>query len=418
MVDESKYFDFVESESFQIYKGGYVLSKREEQICAFIGWIFLKRVLYIIFSLSMGFLLGIGVVVVFLWYYVLFILICGPSNLRAYAIWPSKVYKKVRKNLFFRKLGLTAFELNIKEKTLRNDFLKELQNRYTNYVDVYITLLDESIEKSINLEVNEIEQVLISEQDFLVKSLERVGDLDFQEYLTKLMKAFDKIRDFRLLINRSKSLGVAKNELGYGITKIEDFTKDSFNKNATNSLDGVAIATNKIMTKNTIDKVVRVEEDSIIEPKNVNKISKYSTRIIKVDHEKLNKLKNKIGLLGEEIVLLNETKKLKKWNLENLLDKVKHVSKEGDGHGYDIKSINANSDEVLIEVKATITNNNSFKITANELRVLNQNKHKYFIAHVKNLSLEKLTYDLKYYSGLEVLKDFDVKPTEFKIFIR
>ena len=75
---------------------------------------------------------------------------------------------------------------------------------------------------------------------------------------------------------------------------------------------------------------------------------------------------------------------------EDLAEKIKWISKENDGTGYDIISFDIDEEhnviEKYIEVKTTESNdNNVFFISANEINVMEKLKNQYFIYRVYNL---------------------------------
>ena len=79
-----------------------------------------------------------------------------------------------------------------------------------------------------------------------------------------------------------------------------------------------------------------------------------------------------------------EIQKLKNANKANLINKIKHISKdEGDGTGYDIKSFDTNGNKIYIEVKTTKGNKNStFYISRNELERSKIEKENYYLYRV------------------------------------
>ena len=81
-----------------------------------------------------------------------------------------------------------------------------------------------------------------------------------------------------------------------------------------------------------------------------------------------NGIENKrIGDLGELWVIKYESDKLKKNGKNNLVGKIKHISKnEGDGTGYDILSFDNEENKIFIEVKTTKgAKNSTFYVTRN-----------------------------------------------------
>lgn len=72
------------------------------------------------------------------------------------------------------------------------------------------------------------------------------------------------------------------------------------------------------------------------------------------------------GRLGEEFALRAERRRLRQAGKSHLAEKVRWISQESIGEGYDILSFETNGAERYIEVKATTTQHNSFDMSANE----------------------------------------------------
>ena len=89
-----------------------------------------------------------------------------------------------------------------------------------------------------------------------------------------------------------------------------------------------------------------------------------------VDYSEQQRISQKIGDRGEELVLRNEIQKLGKWGFsEDIMSKVRRVSLESDDYGYDILTFDKDGRERYLEVKTTKVNRTyfSFIITKNEL---------------------------------------------------
>lgn len=89
-----------------------------------------------------------------------------------------------------------------------------------------------------------------------------------------------------------------------------------------------------------------------------------------IDYSEQQRISQKIGDRGEELVLRNEIDKLKALGFSNdVLSKVRRVSLESDDYGYDILSFDKDGRERYLEVKTTKVNRTdfSFIITKNEL---------------------------------------------------
>ena len=87
-----------------------------------------------------------------------------------------------------------------------------------------------------------------------------------------------------------------------------------------------------------------------------------------IDYSEQQRISQKIGDRGEELVLRNEIEKLKAWGFsDDVLSKVRRVSLESDDYGYDILTFDKDGREVYLEVKTTKVNRTdfSFIITRN-----------------------------------------------------
>ncbi len=96
----------------------------------------------------------------------------------------------------------------------------------------------------------------------------------------------------------------------------------------------------------------------IVEPPKLNIASEpkaiYHRSPIKVNYLEREQKNQKLGFLGEELVLEYEKWQLLKLGKENYAEQVRWISKEeGDGAGFDILSRNLNGSDKYIEVKTT-----------------------------------------------------------------
>lgn len=100
---------------------------------------------------------------------------------------------------------------------------------------------------------------------------------------------------------------------------------------------------------------------------------------------------NKLGLIGELMVLEYETKRLIKLGRDDLIQHIKHISKdEGDAAGFDILSFDEYGNEIYIEVKTTTGNQDTpFFISQNELAFSVKNSENYYLYRVYNLNAKK-----------------------------
>lgn len=129
-----------------------------------------------------------------------------------------------------------------------------------------------------------------------------------------------------------------------------------------------------------------------------------------------NGIENKrLGDLGELWVMKYEIEKLKNANKHNLINQIKHTSKdEGDGTGFDIQSFDINGNKIFIEVKTTKGRQNStFFVTRNELERSKIEKDNYYLYRLYNYNEQVETADLLIIQGdLTNICEF---PTTYKI---
>lgn len=115
-----------------------------------------------------------------------------------------------------------------------------------------------------------------------------------------------------------------------------------------------------------------------------------------------NGIENKrLGDLGELWVMKYEIEKLQNAKLYNLIDKIKHTSKdEGDGTGFDIQSFDIYGNKIFIEAKTTKGKQNStFFVTRNELERSKIEKENYYLYRLYNYSEQTDTADLLIIQG-------------------
>lgn len=129
-----------------------------------------------------------------------------------------------------------------------------------------------------------------------------------------------------------------------------------------------------------------------------------------------NGIENKrLGDLGELWVMKYEIEKLRNAKRDNLIDKIKHTSKdEGDGTGFDIQSFDIYGNKIFIEVKTTKGRQNStFFVTRNELERSKIEKEHYYLYRLYNYNEQTDTADLLIIQGdLTNICEF---PTTYKI---
>ncbi|MCB0479496.1 MAG: DUF3883 domain-containing protein [Crocinitomicaceae bacterium] len=118
---------------------------------------------------------------------------------------------------------------------------------------------------------------------------------------------------------------------------------------------------------------------SIKEPKPA-----YLQKFRKPNYLEIEQRNQKLGELGEELVIQYEKWRLIHSGKENLAEKVEWVSKEsGDGAGFDILSRNENGSDRYIEVKTTkLGELTPFYFSKNELRFSQNHSRKYYLYRV------------------------------------
>jgi len=130
--------------------------------------------------------------------------------------------------------------------------------------------------------------------------------------------------------------------------------------------------------------------------------------------DEINKNKKETGIKGEYVALYLEKYFLEAIGKKDLADKVRHVSVEdGDEMGYDILSFFQNGNEKYIEVKSTTGNATTpFYMSQNELNFIQSHHSNAVIYRVLITENEP---KLKVYSSEEVLTQFDITPSQYKV---
>ena len=134
-----------------------------------------------------------------------------------------------------------------------------------------------------------------------------------------------------------------------------------------------------------------------------------------INYERLQKTNSVLGSAGERYVLEVEQKKLEKKGIKNTKKYLDHTSvSQGDGLGYDIKSIDENGDEIFIEVKATSGGfATPFYITRNELYCSQQNPEKYRLYRLYDFDAKKKSGKIKVFSG--DLSEFCIQAVNYQV---
>lgn len=134
----------------------------------------------------------------------------------------------------------------------------------------------------------------------------------------------------------------------------------------------------------------------------------------KTDYIKKAEKDLKQGLLAEDFVVSYEKKSLIALGRSDLAKKVQHVSKEADGHGYDVISYDESGNPKYIEVKSTTMDaNHPFDISKNEISTSEKLGDNYWIYRVYHIE-EKPAKVYKVKGAVE--EHFDLIPSSFKAF--
>lgn len=140
----------------------------------------------------------------------------------------------------------------------------------------------------------------------------------------------------------------------------------------------------------------------------------------KINWGKIEAKRKEIGNAGEEFVYNSELKFVSD-HFPDKKDKVIWVSKiEGDGLGYDIKSVCHDNPEkaLLIEVKATTLNKaeTPFEMTRNELNFFDTHSNKDEVLELHRLyDGNKNGFKVKIYTQKEVVNDLERTPVVFSM---
>jgi len=125
----------------------------------------------------------------------------------------------------------------------------------------------------------------------------------------------------------------------------------------------------------------------------------------------------KLGLLGEELVLMEEKRRLLALGLRELSEAVIHTSViEGDGAGYDIKSFNDDGSPRFIEVKTTRGGaDTDFFMSTNEVRFADQHRDSYYLYRLYNFDITTNSADCYVHEGALDDSTFNKKPINFRV---
>lgn len=134
----------------------------------------------------------------------------------------------------------------------------------------------------------------------------------------------------------------------------------------------------------------------------------------KIDFDRVNESKKRVGSLGEEIVF----DLLKQQAYDNGNPVPIHASKdEGDGLGYDIRMWDKEGNEIQIEVKASSKKySDGFEMTKNEVLASIEQGKNYKVYYVYDIDVETKRCNIKIYDGPFVKANYKLVPNTFKVF--
>jgi len=126
---------------------------------------------------------------------------------------------------------------------------------------------------------------------------------------------------------------------------------------------------------------------------------------------------DKLGKVGEELVLISEKKKLIKLGKNDLADKVRKML---DGEGYDIRSFDKDGNEIHIEVKTTARNiDEPFYMSLNEKDYLEQYPKNYFLYRLYNYSYDTNSAECYKLSSDQIKSNYiKFSPKNFEVSIQ
>lgn len=162
--------------------------------------------------------------------------------------------------------------------------------------------------------------------------------------------------------------------------------------------------------------IIEVNFEDVIAKKKTGNKDREQTRRTRVDYNKINVSKEKVGKDSEKLIYDLEKERLTKEQREDLAKEVIWESEEnGDGAGYDIKSFEKREGdyiEIYIEVKGTNKSvNEPFDISINEIEASNKYKDKYYIYRVGNVYSSKPKF---YKINGRIEDNFKLEATSFK----
>ena len=135
-----------------------------------------------------------------------------------------------------------------------------------------------------------------------------------------------------------------------------------------------------------------------------------------IDWDAVNERRTSLGKSGEAFVLRYEVEQVRSFDPQ-AVSRVCHVSEqEGDGLGYDIRSVNCRGETIYIEVKTTQGGADTpFYMSINELNFFSANPNNAFIYRVYDFDPVIGTGEVRVISGQELLAQYALAPISFSV---
>lgn len=134
-----------------------------------------------------------------------------------------------------------------------------------------------------------------------------------------------------------------------------------------------------------------------------------------IDHAEQDAKNRRLGFAGESAVIEIERAFLISSGRSDLVDRLIHVAKiEGDGAGYDIRSVTPEGEEKFIEVKTTRGGpQTGFYVSAHEVRFASEHADKYYLYRVFEFD-EKTVSGKVFVQRGDLREYFSLMATQFK----
>lgn len=172
-----------------------------------------------------------------------------------------------------------------------------------------------------------------------------------------------------------------------------------------------------LIAKQAILEYVQSEESSgAVTPKiQLRTPEKFFSRPRRVDWNSLNATRKENGNVGELLVVDIERNYLINRGRSDLAKRIRHVSQEADGHGYDIQSFFTDGQEKYIEVKSTsATTSRTFQLSKNEFEFLQTHQNNAYVYHVLNVASEHQS-TVRVYPSQDVLNSPNISPSGYVV---